>query len=65
MWDYLSDNVPEIIVDVRTREIPAALLDPAMQQDRRYRTLVQEWLDGLWAEKDALISALAARPSGT
>jgi 1-acyl-sn-glycerol-3-phosphate acyltransferase len=60
MWDYLSDNVPEIIVDVRTREIPAELLDPAKQQDRRYRTQVQDWLDGLWAEKDALITQLAA-----
>ena len=60
MWDYLSDNLPEIIVDVRTREIPAELLDPAAQQDRRYRTQVQDWLDGLWAEKDALITQLAA-----
>jgi 1-acyl-sn-glycerol-3-phosphate acyltransferase len=60
MWDYLSDRVPEIIVDVKTREIPEALLDPTAQASPRYRAQVQEWIDGLWAEKDALISELAA-----
>jgi 1-acyl-sn-glycerol-3-phosphate acyltransferase len=60
MWDYLSDRVPSITVEVRTREIPAQLLDPAAQQERRYRTMVQAWLDGLWAEKDALLEQMAA-----
>jgi 1-acyl-sn-glycerol-3-phosphate acyltransferase len=59
MWEYLSDRVPEIVVEVRSREIPAELLDPEVQQDPRYRARVQLWLDGLWAEKDELISALA------
>jgi len=58
MWDYLSDRVPSILVDVRTREIPAALLDPAAQAQPRYRAQVQAWLEGLWAEKDALISGM-------
>jgi 1-acyl-sn-glycerol-3-phosphate acyltransferase len=60
MWDYLSDRVPAIVVDVQTREIPAALLDPAAQADPRYRAQVQAWLDELWAEKDALLGRLAA-----
>jgi len=60
LWDYLSDRVPAIVVDVKTREIPAPLLDPVAQQSPRYRSQVQEWLDGLWAEKDALITEMAA-----
>ena len=59
MWDYLSDRVPRIVVDVKTREIPAALLDPKVQQQDDYRAQVQRWLDGLWVEKDELIGALA------
>lgn len=60
MWDYLSDRVPEIIVDVRSREIPALLLDPEAQALPDYRGKVQAWLDGLWHEKDALIGELAS-----
>jgi 1-acyl-sn-glycerol-3-phosphate acyltransferase len=59
MWDYLSDRVPRIVVDVKTREIPAALLDPKVQQQDDYRAQVQRWLDGLWVEKDELIGAMA------
>jgi 1-acyl-sn-glycerol-3-phosphate acyltransferase len=59
MWDYLCDRVPSITVDVQTREIPAALLDPVAQRERRYRTQVQDWLETLWAEKDAKLDALS------
>jgi len=59
LWDYLSDRVPEIVVDVRTREIPELLLDPAEQERPRYRAEVQAWLDGLWREKDAVIDGYA------
>ena len=30
------------------------------QQSPRYRAQVQQWLDGMWAEKDALIGSMAA-----
>jgi 1-acyl-sn-glycerol-3-phosphate acyltransferase len=59
MWDYLSDRVPSITVDVRTREIPDALLDPTAQAQQRYRAQVQAWLEDLWSEKDALLSGMA------
>jgi len=59
MWDYLSDRVPGIVVDVQAREVPVALLDPAAQASPRYRAQVQDWLEGLWAEKDARLSAIA------
>lgn len=58
MWEYLSDRVPAITVEVRAREIPPELLDPTAQQDRRYRSMVQAWLDGMWAEKDATLSSM-------
>jgi len=59
MWDYLSDRVPGIMVEVKTREIPDALLDQAAHADPRHRVQVQRWLEELWLEKDALISAMA------
>jgi len=57
-WDLLCGRVHSVRVRVQSRPIPPELLDPETQRGPRYRGLVQDWLNTLWAEKDRLISDL-------
>ncbi len=59
--DLLSGKVHEIRVDLRLRPIPAELIGGDYVNDRDYRVRFQQWLNGLWEEKDARITELLAR----
>lgn len=61
--DLLGGRVREIRVDLRLLPVPAELLGGDYENDRAYRTRFQQWLNGVWAEKDARIEALLARPA--
>jgi 1-acyl-sn-glycerol-3-phosphate acyltransferase len=61
-WQLLSGRVDGVIVRVEQREIPADLLDGDYAGDPQFRARMQEWVNALWAEKDALIEKL--RPPG-
>ncbi len=60
--DLVAGRVPRVVVSVTERPLPPDLLarggadDPALRQRR------QTWINALWAEKDALIARLAAKP---
>ena len=56
--DLMGDRVAEVRVHVRLRPIPADLLDGDYATDRAYRVRAQAWINGLWAEKDAVMDAL-------
>jgi 1-acyl-sn-glycerol-3-phosphate acyltransferase len=56
-WDLLAGRVPEIVVRVQARPIPAELLGAGAQPDPQRRARVQRWLDAMWADKDRLIAA--------
>ena len=61
-WDILSGRVRAVTVRVRQREIPAALLDGDYLGDKAFRAQMQEWVNELWADKDALLDQLRRTP---
>lgn len=57
-WDLLSGQVPRIIVDIQTRTLDPALSQGNYTNDPEFRETVQNWLSGLWQEKDQSITRL-------
>ena len=57
-WQLLTGQVPEIIVRAEQREIPAHLLGRNFRKDREFRRDLESWSNGLWLEKDQLISSI-------
>lgn len=58
MMDLVADRIPEVRVHVRQRPIPAELLHGDYQNDRLFRIRFQQWMNGLWQEKDADLARL-------
>lgn len=56
--DLIGDRVPEVRVTIRERAIPEALVRGDYQQDRAFRARFQQWMNGVWEEKDAEIERL-------
>lgn len=61
--DLFAGKVREIRVDLRLRPVPQDLVGGDYENDRDYRVRFQQWLNGLWAEKDARYDALLAQPA--
>jgi hypothetical protein len=57
-WDLISGRVPRVIVDIKTRELDPALWQGDYENDPVFRVYVQDWVNGLWEEKDARIAEL-------
>jgi 1-acyl-sn-glycerol-3-phosphate acyltransferase len=57
-WHLLSGRVDDVIVRVQQREIPADLIAGDYAGDAQFRARMQDWVNGLWAEKDELIEQL-------
>ncbi len=60
MIDLMAGRVPLIRVSVRTRELPAALLAQGEDGERAARARFQQWMNGLWQDKDAEMARLLA-----
>ncbi|MBS0457337.1 MAG: acyltransferase [Proteobacteria bacterium] len=60
LLDLLGDRIPEVRVRVRQRVIPAELRTGDYQNDRAFRVRFQQWMNDVWKEKDADLSALLA-----
>ena len=58
--DLLADRVPEVRVRVRQRPIPAELAGGDYQNDREFRVRFQQWMNGLWRDKDVDLTRLLA-----
>jgi len=56
--DLIGGRIPEVRVSVRQRPIPESLIDGDYQEDRAFRARFQQWMNGLWDEKDAEIERL-------
>jgi 1-acyl-sn-glycerol-3-phosphate acyltransferase len=61
-WDLLSGRVRAVTVDVRQREVPAALIQSDASGRAHHRRL-REWVEQQWAEKDSLIPILLKEAS--
>ncbi len=60
LLDLLADRIPEVRVQVRQRAIPDDILRGDYQNDRAFRARFQQWMNGLWREKDADIAGMLA-----
>jgi 1-acyl-sn-glycerol-3-phosphate acyltransferase len=60
-WQLLSGQVRQVVVDIRRQPIPAALTAGDYATDPAMRGQVQDWINGLWRDKDARIDALQAQ----
>jgi 1-acyl-sn-glycerol-3-phosphate acyltransferase len=58
--DLLAGRVREVRMHVRERAIPQELLEGDYQNDRAFRVRFQQWMNGLWHEKDATVERLLA-----
>ncbi len=58
MVDLIGGRIPEVRVCVRERAIPEDLIGGNYQDDRAYRARFQQWMNGLWDEKDAEITRM-------
>ncbi|MNF55368.1 putative acyltransferase YihG [compost metagenome] len=63
-WALLSGQVPQVIMDIRTRELDPALWQGDYENDPEFRQYLQAWVSRLWHEKDARISELSAELAG-
>jgi 1-acyl-sn-glycerol-3-phosphate acyltransferase len=51
--DLMAGRVPDVHVLVRQREIPDGLSGGSSRDDRAVRARFQQWMNGVWQEKDA------------
>lgn len=58
--DLLAGRISEVRIHVRQRPIPAELLGGDYQNDRAFRIRFQQWMNGLWQEKDVEMARLLA-----
>ncbi|AEF24173.1 acyltransferase [Pseudomonas fulva] len=63
-WKLISGQVPKVIMDIRTRPLEPALWQGDYQNDPDFRLYVQDWVSGLWEEKDTLITRLKQEAKG-
>ena len=58
MMDLMANRVPQVIVQVRQRPIPADLVEGDYQSDRSFRARFQQWMNGVWQDKDTDLDRL-------
>jgi len=57
-WDLLCGRMEGVVVRVQSRPIPPQLVGGDLSADPAFRAGVQDWLNGIWAEKDQLLDDL-------
>lgn len=60
LWGLLSGKLGRVVVHVAQRPIPPAWIGADYSADPTFREAAQEWVQQLWAEKDALIGRMLA-----
>jgi len=58
MLDLFAGRVPEIVVEIRERPIPAELAGNDYEADNAARVRYQRWINGIWVDKDARLQEL-------
>ena len=63
--DLIANRVPEVRVQVRQRAIPVELAGGDYQSDADFRARFQQWINGVWLEKDADMERLLGPPASS
>lgn len=58
--DFLAGRTPKIIVDIQVQEIPRHLRDGDYETQPEFRANFQNWVNQIWADKDATIARILA-----
>ncbi|WP_298634507.1 acyltransferase [uncultured Umboniibacter sp.] len=59
-WEFLCGKAGEIEATVRCVDIPDRVRGGDYQNDPEYKAEVQEWVNKVWQEKDAILAALTS-----
>ena len=57
--DLLAGRIDRVLVHVQTHDIPRELIGHDGATDARSRKALQDWLNGLWTDKDRRFAAMA------
>ena len=63
--DLIANRVPEVRVRVRQRAIPVEFAGGDYQADAEFRARFQQWINGVWLEKDADMERLLGPPASS
>lgn len=58
LWQLLNGQLTDIRVEVRARPLPANTHGQDYLENEAYRDQVQDWVNTLWQDKDALLQTL-------
>ena len=64
-WNLACGRIPRIVIEVRRRTLPTRNAAGDYASDDGFRGRFQEWLAGIWREKDARLEALLGAESDT
>src|SRR5690606_39636364 len=64
MVDLLSGRVRSVRVSVRQRQLPADIPRDGDEDERAARARFQQWMNGIWREKDEELARLLADTGG-
>jgi 1-acyl-sn-glycerol-3-phosphate acyltransferase len=64
-WDLLTGHVPAIVVRAGRSAIPPNLLGRDFRADPQFRQDLEDWMNGMWHDKDALIDRLQQTGQGS
>lgn len=57
-WDLLTGHIPRVVARAELREIGEHLRGRDFRRDPAFRQDLEDWMNGLWREKDRLIEGL-------
>ena len=60
-WDFACGRMRRVIVEVTPLKVPPEMYGGDYENDPQYRAHFQEWIAGLWSQKDQRISQLLAQ----
>lgn len=64
-WDLLSGRTRHVSVHVTERQIPEGFSAGDYENDAQFRAEIQDWVSGIWVEKDRLIGSIKAQSTTT
>lgn len=63
-WDFVSGQIPRVVVDVRQIPVDPAFVEGDYTGDAVFRAEFQAWVRDLWAEKDEIIEEILREEDG-
>ena len=64
VWSWLCGEQNHVRVQARVAALPAELLDGDYAQDAAFRAAFQNWVNGLWQDKDGALAQLRSEVGG-